>query len=251
MTLPPAEILTERVDLTADDERFHAYRARPRGNHPHNGVVVAHELFGVTSHIREVCERLATAGYVAIAPDFYHRLEPGVDLPHDESGRERGFALLNRLRRTDAIADVDAAIGHLHAAGATHIGMMGLSVGGHIAYLSATAHRLDAIAALYPGWLTGTDIALSQPEPTIELTAGITGRILILCGAADHAVPTSDLDTLDARLTDAAVEHEIVSYRDTPHGFLCDRRETYRPDAANDAWRRVIQLFDSTLEPGA
>ncbi len=59
--------------------------------------------------------------------------------------------------------------------------------------------------------------------------------------------PTADLDKIDAQLTNAGIEHEIVTYPDTPHGFLCDRRDTYRQQAANDAWRRMTELFRSTL----
>ena len=248
MSLSRADVLTQRVKLTVTDGgSMDAYDARPRDDPPAAGVVVAHELFGLTAHVRDVCERLASDGFVALAPDFYHRIDARAELPHDESGRTQGFALLDQLRRDEAIADVGAAIDHLHAAGASRVGIIGLSLGGHIAYLAATAHPIDAVAALYPGWLTTTDIGLGRPEPTIELTRGITGRVLILCGSADHAVPTADLDKIDAQLTNAGIEHEIVTYPDTPHGFLCDRRDTYRQQAANDAWRRVTELFRSTL----
>ncbi len=248
MTISPADVLTQRVKLTVTDGgSMDAYDARPRDDLPSGGIVVAHELFGLTAHVRDVCERLASHGFAALAPDFYHRTDPRAELPHEESGRTQGFALLDQLRRDEAIADVGAAIEHLHAGGASGLGILGLSLGGHIAYLAATAHPIEAVAALYPGWLTTTDIGLGRPEPTIELTRGITGKVLILCGDADHAVPTADLGQIDARLTNAGVEHEIITYPATPHGFLCDRRDTYRPEAANDAWRRMTELFETTL----
>ena len=64
---------------------------------PRAGVVVCHELFGVTMHVREVCERIAALGYVALAPDLYHRSAPGAELAHDDAGRDRGFELLRGL----------------------------------------------------------------------------------------------------------------------------------------------------------
>jgi carboxymethylenebutenolidase len=248
MPLSRADVLTERIDVDlAGDGSMGAYLARPRDAVPSGGVLVAHELFGVTAHIRDVCERLASLGFMALAPDFYHRAAPGAELPHDDSGRERGFALLERLDRDGAIADVAAAVGQLRSGGASRVALLGLSLGGHIAYLGATACDVDAVAALYPGWLTGTDIPLSRPEPTLALTERIAGRVLLLCGEADHAVPAADLEQVDAALSRAAISYEIVLYPRTPHGFLCDRRDTFRAEAAGDAWARLGALFDETL----
>jgi len=242
-----ADLLTETLQVPVGDGVMDAYFARPRARTAPGAVVVAHELFGVTAHVRDVCERLAADGLTALAPDLYHRTEARIELPHDETGRLRGFAQLERLRREDALADTRAAIDHLRSGGATKVGILGLSVGGHVAYLAATAHRFDAVAALYPGWLTNTDIPLSRPTPTIDATTSIRARVLILCGAADHAVPLADLRQVKQALTAAKVEHGVVIYPNTPHGFLCDRRDTYRAGPADDAWGRIRDLFDATL----
>lgn len=206
-------------------------------------MLVVHELFGVTAHIREVCERVAALGIVALAPDLYHRTEPGADLPHDEAGRERGFALLERLRREEAVADLRAAADLLRQAGTGQVGVLGLSLGGHAAYLAATQLDLDPVVALYPGWLTGTEIGLSRPEPTLTLTGGIRGRTLVLVGEDDHAVAEHERHAIGDALTAGGTDHELIVYPDTPHGFLCDRRDTYRPEAALDAWARIEALL--------
>jgi carboxymethylenebutenolidase len=194
-----------------------------------------------------VCERLAGFGYCALAPDFYHRLDPGAEFAHDSTGRERGFELLHRLERPDVLTDAEAAYLHLRDLG-SQVGVVGLSVGGHVAYLAATQMPFAALVAAYPGRLTDAEIGLSRPEPTVTLTAGITARVLVLCGAADHAVPAEDQAAVGAALAAADVEHEVVTYPDTPHGFLCDRRDTYRPDAAEDAWGRIERLLGEALE---
>ncbi len=245
--IPRADVLTEAVALPTGDGVMHAYLARPRVTGSHGAIVVAHELFGVTAHIRDVCERLAASGLAALAPDFYHRAQARIELSHDETGRRRGFAELERLHREQVLADAGTAISYLHDTGVDRVGMLGLSLGGHIAYLAASAHRLQAVAALYPGWLTNTDIALSRPTPTVEATPAIQARVLLLCGTADHAVSDADLHQLEAALLAAGVEHELVTYPDTPHGFLCDRRDTYHAAAAEDAWRRIGELFDATV----
>jgi carboxymethylenebutenolidase len=227
-------VLTERARL---DGSLTAYVARPP--QPRGGVLVVHELFGVTTHIREVCERLATLGYYALAPDLYHRSDPGAELAHDAEGRDRGFALLGELTRDGVLADLATA--HAHLPGPKAI--VGLSLGGHAAYLAATRLEFAAVVAAYPGWLTNTDIGLSRPEPTVTLTPSIRGRVLLLFGAADHAVPAADQRAVAAALAAAGAEHEVVTYPDTPHGFLCDRRDTYRREAAEDAWGRIGALL--------
>lgn len=243
-----ADVLTERIDIAVPNAgTMGAYLARQDRPGPRPGVLVAHELFGVTAHVRDVCERLAGLGFAALAPDLYHRTAPGAELPHDPAGRDRGFELLNDLHRDEVLADAHAAFEHLLACGSPRVGMVGLSVGGHIAYLAATKLDLVAVVALYPGWLTGTEIALSRPQPTLCLTPGIRARVLILCGDTDHAVPATDQQAIGRALAAAEVQHEVVTYPDTPHGFLCDRRDTFRPAAANDAWRRIETLLAQEL----
>ncbi|WP_205825799.1 dienelactone hydrolase family protein [Microbispora catharanthi] len=244
----PHRILTESAEVTvADGSRMGAFLARPAGPGPFPGVLVAMELFGVSAHVRDVCERLAAEGYVALAPDLYHRDAPGIELPHDAAGRERGFDLLHRLTRDQVVHDVRAAMEHLRARGCVRVGMVGLSLGGHVAYLAATRLDLAAVAVAYGGWIPAADIPLSRPEPTLALTPGITGRVLVLVGAEDRVVPPDHRRMIADALRAAAVRHEIVEYPGVGHGFLCDRRDTFDARAADDAWRRVRELLAEEL----
>jgi carboxymethylenebutenolidase len=192
---------------------------------------------------------LAEAGYVAIVPDFYHRHSGDdgspVTLTADGTGRTRGLELIDGLCRDQVRADVDAAVKQLSTeeftTGAT--AMLGLSVGGHIAYYAATQVPLAALVVFYPGWLTGTDIALSRPEPTLALTDGLAAQgtpLLFLVGDEDRLFTAEQREQIAARLEQARVRHELVVYPDTPHGFFADERETYRPAVAEDAWNRTL-----------
>lgn len=242
------DILTERVDVGIDDgPPMGAYVARPVGPGLFPGVLVASELFGVSAHVRDVCERLAGLGYVALAPDLYHRTAPGIELAHDATGRERGFELLHQLTRPQVLRDVRAAMDHVRAGGSARVGMLGLSLGGHVAYLAATELDLAAVAVLYGGWIPTTDIALSRPEPTLARTPAITARVLVLCGENDHAVPPEHRRAIADALRASGVRHEVVEYAGATHGFLCDRRDTFDPQAARDAWRRVEELLATEL----
>ncbi len=243
----PARVLTETVHIPLPDgPAMGGYLARPDSDDPAPGVLVGMELFGVSAHVRDVCEHLAELGYLALAPDLYHRTAPGVELPADEAGRARGFALLSQLTRQQALDDVRAALSDLRGRSSTVAGMVGLSVGGHVAYLAATELDLPAVAVLYGGWIPTTEIPLGRPEPTIRATAGISGRILFLVGDHDPLIPPAHRRQLTRALTDAGVEHELVEYAGAAHGFLCQRRDSYHPAAACDAWRRIDQLLADT-----
>lgn len=238
------------VEISVPDEVPHpavmgAYVARPDAPGVYPGVVIAPELFGVNGHIEEVTRRIAALGYVAVAPDFHHRTEPGAALPYGDEGRAHGFELIDRLTRDGVVRDAAAAMAYLreHESTTGRVGMVGFSVGGHFAFIAAARLDLAVTAAFYPGWLTSTDIPISRPEPSLGLAAGIKGRLLILVGGADHAVTGSQVEQIGDELTAAGVRHELVVYPDTPHGFFCDERDTYRPEIAEDSWRRLTDLL--------
>jgi carboxymethylenebutenolidase len=220
------------------------YIARPPTGGAQHRVVVGHQLFGVDAPVRAFADRLAADGCLVAVPDLYHRTAPGVELAQDDAGRARGFELLHALDRAEVLRDVADAIDVLGGDPAA-VSMIGLSMGGHVAYLAAAHLGLAATAVLYPGWLTGTQIALSRPSPTVTLTPAITGRLLFLVGGDDHVVPAADVATVGAALHDAGVRHEIVVYPDTPHAFLLPGPPTYRPAPATDAWRRILDLITS------
>ncbi len=244
----PKNILTHTVDIAVDDgSTMRGYVARPTGPGPFPGVVAGMELFGVSAHVREVCDRLAVGGFVALAPDLYHRTAPGVELAEDAAGRERGFHLLHQQTREQVLRDVAAAIARLHADGSTAVGMVGLSVGGHVAYLAATEFDLPAAVVVYGGWLPTTDIPLSRPQPTLARTPRITGRLLVLVGEEDQVVPPEHRRGIAQALRAAGVRHEIITYPGVAHGFLSDRRATYNRTAAHDMWRRVQDLLTTEL----
>jgi len=224
-----------------------AYVARPARPEPFPGVLVAMELFGVSAHVRDVCERLAGLGLIALAPDLYHRTAPGIELAHDSAGRERGFELLHTMSRPQVLRDVRAALDHLRARGSAHVGMVGLSLGGHVAYLAATELDLAAVAVLYGGWSPTTEIPISRPEPTLARTPGIGAHMLVLVGEDDQAVPPWHRRAIADALRVANVRHELVEYPGATHGFLCDRRDTYEPAAAQDALRRIKELLAAEL----
>jgi len=254
---PP--IANEQIEILVEDDpepsRMGAYLARPAAEGTYPGVIVAHELFGVTAEIRIVTDQIAELGYTAVAPEFYHRTAAaGTELSKDEDGRGAGFKLMGQLTRDQAVSDVRASMRYLSTRPDANgqIAVVGFSLGGHIAYLAATQLDLAATAVLYGGWIPSSDIPLSQPEPTITLTPGIAehgGRLLFLVGEQDQLIAADQRRRLEDALTAADVRHELVVYPDTPHAFFWEGTDTFRPTSRDDAWRRVQELLAAELAP--
>jgi carboxymethylenebutenolidase len=126
-----------------DGTSLPAYLARPATDPAPAGVIVAHELFGVNPDIRGVADDLAGAGFLTIAPEFYHRdAAPGHWLERDDAGRQEGFGYLHRLRRDQALADVAASLQWLKSEpGIEQVAIVGFSAGGHLSYLARAGSR--------------------------------------------------------------------------------------------------------------
>jgi carboxymethylenebutenolidase len=244
-TASPYPIVRNRIRIAVDDPGA-APGVRP-------AVIVGFEMFGVTAYIRRVADRLAAMGLLAIVPDFHHRTAPGFEAAADDEGRAAGFALLQRLTRDGVLRDVRASVAHVRGLpdAGERIGMVGFSLGGHLAFYAATQVDLAATAVVYPGWLDVTGTGLGTPDPLLDLVpamAGHRGKLLYLMGSDDHVVTADQNRLAGERLSAAGVRHEIVVCPGGPHGFLADERDTYRPDLAADAWRRIAGLLAEELD---
>jgi carboxymethylenebutenolidase len=224
-----------------------AYLARPAVPLA-TGVIVAHELFGVNPGIQGVADDLAAVGYLAVAPEFYHRSAPaGRWLPRDDAGRAEGFGYLNKLTRQHALEDTAAAIAWLRSQqGIERIAMIGFSAGGNLAFLAACSLDIDATAVLYGGWLTVTDIPLSQPDPPLSLAKGIRGRLLYLVGEDDFLITAEQREQIVAALRAAGPGHQVASYPGVDHAFWWPDTPQYDKQARDDAWSRILALFASS-----
>jgi carboxymethylenebutenolidase len=228
----------------ADGTTLPAYLARPTTPAP-TGVIVAHELFGVNPDIRGVADDLAAAGYLTVAPEFYHReAEPGRWLERDDAGRQEGFGYLHKLQRGQALADAAAALDWLRSEpGIERVALVGFSAGGHLSYLAAGRLPVSRTAVLYGGWLPGTDIPMSRPTPTLDLTPGITGRLLYLVGDDDGLIDAGQRDQIRNALVAAGIDHALVSYPGVEHAFFWPETPAFDRAARDDAWARILALL--------
>ncbi len=243
------EIQTERVAIAVNGQSMGGYLARPEGAGPYPGVLVFMEIFGVNSHIRDVTERVAREGYVALAPDYFHRVAPGVEYGYDETGFSEGMKLLASLKADEMIADARAAYSFLDSRPEVKkgkVGCMGFCIGGHMAYLTACETDVRATASFYGGGIAAEQGPGGAPS-TLSRTSKIKGRILCLFGAKDAYIPMDQVEKIKAALQQHGIRHEVVVYPEADHGFFCDQRSSYHKASAEDAWERVKKLFAEEL----
>jgi carboxymethylenebutenolidase len=221
--------------------------AQPGGSGPFPAILMAYELWGMQEipggapHMRDIAGRFAEAGYFAAIPDNYaaHGRQPKV-----ENGKIVGSPPDN-----ESIADLLAAIAWLKghdAVDAARIGVIGWCGGGRQAlFLAARSPDVRAAAAFY-----GRPVNLphmSGPSP-IDGVKDIKCPVFGAFGEQDHAIPVETARALDRALSDAGVPHEIHVYPGAGHAFMNDGRDGYQPEAASNAWMRVLAFFDRHLK---
>ncbi|MBW4619046.1 MAG: dienelactone hydrolase family protein [Cyanosarcina radialis HA8281-LM2] len=241
------ELRTDRVKILNGDLAIDAYLAMPVGEGPFPGVVVIQEIFGVNDHIRDVTERIAKEGYVAIAPAIYQRQAPGFETGYTPEDIQIGRRYKEQTKAAELLGDIQAAIDYLKSLPNIKpvLGCIGFCFGGHVAYLAATLPEIEATASFY-----GAAIATQTPgggNPTVTRTSEIQGTLYAFFGMADASIPAAQVDLIEAELKKHQVSHRIFRYDGADHGFFCDRRSSYNPTAAADAWEEVKQLFDQKL----
>lgn len=238
------EIHTTKVNLLQPEVEISAYLAQPTEPGTYPGVVVLQEIFGVNSHIREVTERIATEGYVAIAPALFQRVAPGFETGYTEPDIEIGRNYAMQTKASELLSDIQAAINYLKTLPEVKkdgFGCIGFCFGGHVAYLAATLDDIKATASFYGAGITTR--TFGGGDPTLTHTKEIKGTLFAFFGIEDKSIPNEQVDEIDAELEKYKIPHRVFRYDGADHGFFCDQRASYNPLAAADAWEQVKQLF--------
>ncbi len=233
------KVVTEKIELAvADGTRMAAYVARPKDGGPHPGLLVFQEAFGVNHHIRDITERFAAQGYVAIAPELFHRTAPaGFEgdykdfpsiKPHYQAVTDEG-----------AEADVQATYDWLRSnpqVRADAISCVGFCMGGRISFLANSVVPARKTISFYGG---GIAPGLLGRAPKLH------GPALLIWGGLDkHITPDHRKAVTDA----LGAQHKTyvnVEFSNAEHGFFCDERASYEPIAARQAWALTLEFLRS------
>jgi carboxymethylenebutenolidase len=227
-----------------------AFVARPTAQGRWPSVIVFQEIFGVNSHIRDVCARVAAHGYIAIAPDIFHRTASGLDLGYTPADVARGREHKNLVAMDGLLADTRACIAWLQVAKdfSGDIGCIGFCFGGHAAFIAATLPEIKATVSFY-----GAGIGTMRPgggPPSVELAPLIKGRLRLIYGEDDKGIPQTEVEAIAIKLMQAKVDFMVTTYSRAGHGFACDQRESYFEEAAIAAWKETYAVLDKVLHGG-
>jgi carboxymethylenebutenolidase len=222
-------VTTEKVSLrVADGTEMNAYVARPAGDGKHPGVLVFQEAFGVNAHIRDVTERFAREGYVSIAPELYHRTAPGFEgkyddfqsvMPHMKAMAEKG--IVEDIRATyDWLKNKSYVMPE-------KIASVGFCMGGRVSFLACATLPLQASISFYGG-----NIAPALLPKTADLHA----PIMFFWGGLDKHIGVEQIRAIVDECKRLGKTYVNVEFSNADHGFFCDARPAYNPEAATLAW---------------
>jgi carboxymethylenebutenolidase len=218
------------ITLTASDKfELGAYRTTPAGT-PKGAVVVIQEIFGVNHHIRNVCDRFAEQGYVAIAPAIFDRAERNFQSGYSEAEIAVARKFIATIDWPAMLLDTQAAIDAVKDVGP--VGIIGFCLGGSVAYAAAT--KLSGLSAAI-GYYGGAIVKFADDKPKVPTQLHF--------GAEDHGIPLGDVETIRAKRPDV----EIFVYDGAQHGFSCDERPSFNKPSADIARERSLAFFAKHL----
>lgn len=232
--------MTQTVTLSVRDASdMNAYVVTPEGKGPFPAVIVFQEAFGVNQHIREVTARVAAEGYLAIAPELFHRTAP----PGFETGYN-DFSLVmphfQAINTETIINDASAAYNWLLTQDHVikdKIGCIGFCLGGRAAFIANSALPLAASVSYYGG----------HTHTVADLAATLHGPQLFFWGGQDKHILPEHVQTVIEAVKNAGKDYinVVISYAD--HAFACDARPSYHPQATKEAWGMTLAFLKNKL----
>jgi carboxymethylenebutenolidase len=235
-------LVAGEVKIPAGGGEIPGYRAMPASGKSFPVALVVQEIFGVHEHIRDVCRRFAKLGHLAVAPELFARQG---DVSKIADVQEIVSTVVSKVPDAQVMSDLDATVAWAAKTGGGNVdklGITGFCWGGRIVWLyAAHSTKLKAGVAWY-GRLVGPTNEL-QPKNPIDVVRDLKAPVLGLYGGADQGIPPESIEQMRAALKAAGKRSEIVVYPEAPHGFFADYRPSYRPEAAKDGWKRLLDWF--------
>jgi carboxymethylenebutenolidase len=239
-------IETEYVDVPVDGRQMRSYLAYPKAEGPWPGIVFYSDIFQLTEPTLRWVRRLAGYGFVVLAPEIYHRIEPaGTVLEFDDAGKDRGQGDADATPVADFDADVRGALDYLQqhprvAEGA--IGAAGHCTGGHIAFRAALQPDVKATACWYATGLHDGKLGKDPDAGTLERADEVQGELLLVFGTEDPHTPDDGLRKIKAAMEESGGRFEWRLY-EAAHAFGRDEGYRYDPEATDQAFAETIALY--------
>lgn len=232
-------LVTGEATIGGGYDTIPGYFARPAAGENSPTILVVQEIFGVHEHIKDVCRRLAKRGYLAIAPELFFRQG---DVSKMKDINEILEKVVAKVPDAQVMKDLDATVAWAEAnkGDVKRIAITGFCYGGRITWLyAAHSPQVKAGVAWY-GRLQGVSNP-NQPKHPIDLVKELKAPVLGLYGGKDQGIPLSDVEDMKSDLKSAQSKSDIDMYPEAPHGFHADYRQSYRKDAAEDGWKKMLE----------
>ncbi|MFQ6538541.1 MULTISPECIES: dienelactone hydrolase family protein [Aphanothece] len=231
--------------------------ARPAGDPPRAAVLVLPEVFGLNGWVRDVADRLAAAGYGALALPIFARTAPELDAAYDAAGLALGRQHRDQVTADQFLDDARRAVAWLQSRPGLEqrpIGCVGFCFGGHLALLASTLPQVAATCDFY-GARVSTDRPGGGP-PTLAVLPEVPGNLICFCGAEDPLMPPAEQEAIAAALAAEAERRpertrRLVVAPRAGHGYMCEARADFRPQAAAEGWTAMLEIFAASLKPPA
>ena len=228
--------------VQVENQDMELFVSTPTGAEPFPAVLVCQHGGGVDQFIQTICDRLAQAGYAAVAPNLFHRI--GSEMLQD------GSQPIQHLRDSEIRADIDATVDFLlkHSAiNDDRIGITGFCMGGRVAWLGAATNPNFKAAAPYYGGNIMVPWGITDQTP-FELTGGINCPVLFHFGELDLNPSRVDLRTLDDELLRFEIPHQFYTYPGADHAFMDFTAGRFNQQAADESWPRTLEFFTQHLK---
>ena len=234
-------LIAGEIAIPVSDGTIPGYRAMPATGGRHALVLVVHEIFGVHEHIKDLCRRLAKAGYFAVAPELFARQG---DMSKFSSDQEI-LPVVGKVPDAQVMRDLDATVDWASKSDHADIkkfAIAGFCWGGRIVWLySAYSPKVKAGAAWY-GPLVGQPTDL-KPKNPVDIAMDLKAPVLGLYGGKDQNIKLEHVEQMRAALKAANKKSEVIVYPDAEHGFNADYRPSYNAADAKAAWDQMIAWF--------
>jgi carboxymethylenebutenolidase len=241
------EIQTQWINVVVSDgSTMRTYVASPKGTTPEGAaraaLLVFPEIFGINSHIRDVAERFAHEGYLAIAPELFHRSGPGFECGYTQPEIAEGIAHMQKVTPAGMEADIRAAFAYAKtASGNLPVAATGFCMGGRVTFLAASLEPLACGISFYGGGIApgpfGPGILGTIPD--------LQAPVLFLWGGKDTHIPLESVDKITAAMRASGKPFTAVEFSEAEHGFFCDVRGIYNAAASAVAWPMVLAYLES------
>jgi len=246
-------ITTEFVDVPAEGSPMRSFLARPRAEGRHPAVVFYSDIFQLTGPMLRVSARLAGYGFVVLAPEIYHRVEPpGSAIPFDDAGRARGLEDAALTPVADFDADCRSALDFLAADPAVdpdRLAAAGFCLGGHLAFRAAFQPDVKATTCFYGTGIHDGKLGLDPDAGSLARAAEIRGKLLMIFGSSDPHVPEQGRQKIDAALRSAGSDYSI-QILPAEHAFMRDEGPRYDAEQADRAFGAMVELFREVFDGG-